>query len=851
MSSHADDAALRRAAGLHAHALIQHNAGHPLAALRTLRRALKIVDGRPAAAATADGAYLAAAIWISLALNESEVNGPGPGLVALDEARRRAATVGSPALQVRVHCNHAQMATRQGRLDVALAELDAATSMIDAADDPDHFGILLNSGNLRLFRGDLEDARRLLGAAAEFARSHDMLVGQFMAQHNLGYANFLAGNLPQALDAMNAAADLPTGVSQGIALLDRARVLVESGLAREADETLARAATIFAGDRLAQDLGEVEVARAECALQLGEVDAARRFAARARDRFRRRGNDRWRQMADLVLLQGDLAAGRPGARLAPIALRLAGELRAVGLDARATSADLVAAEALLAAGRVAEARVLGSDAAAAVGPAASITLRLHSRYVRARLELASGQPAAAQRHARQGLDELAAYQASFGDIDLRTASAVHGRRLANLDLEVAVAQGRPDVVLAAIERGRAVSSRLASVRPPADEPSARLLAELRQVTESIRAEQSDDGRLQTTRRELERAIKARAWARAGPGIVQRPLSPAAIRAAAEQADAIVVSYFRLDGRLLAVATGLGATRFYELGSAVEVEDLVRRARADLDVLAFDRLPAPIRAVAMGSLRRSLERLDATLLAPLPVEGRRLVIVPTGVLGVLPWPLLPSRRGIAVVVSPSATVWARGRSAVMPARARPLVVLAGPDLARAEDEATGIGRARAGAGVLLGAAASRAALADAMTSASVVHVAAHGQHQTGNPLFSSLRLADGPLFAHELEQTAPHVVLSACELGLATVRAGEEALGLTNVLLHLGTTSVISGVARINDDAAAEAMIDYHRLLGAGHDTAAALAEAVARCGPSQPPLPFVCFGSEWVIAQSR
>jgi CHAT domain-containing protein len=75
------------------------------------------------------------------------------------------------------------------------------------------------------------------------------------------------------------------------------------------------------------------------------------------------------------------------------------------------------------------------------------------------------------------------------------------------------------------------------------------------------------------------------------------------------------------------------------------------------------------------------------------------------------------------------------------------------------------------------------------------VAAHGVHQPENPLFSSIRMVDGPVFAHELEQAArapEHVVLSACEVGLATIRPGDEPLGLASVLLHLGTRSVVAG-----------------------------------------------------------
>jgi CHAT domain-containing protein len=179
-----------------------------------------------------------------------------------------------------------------------------------------------------------------------------------------------------------------------------------------------------------------------------------------------------------------------------------------------------------------------------------------------------------------------------------------------------------------------------------------------------------------------------------------------------------------------------------------------------------------------------------------------------------------------------------------ARGPAMAAFAGPDLARAEDEVAAIAAARSDCDAHTGAAAGREELTRAMGAATVVHVAAHGQHRMGNPLFSSLRLADGALFAHELDRSAPHVVLSACELGLATVRTGDEALGLTSVLLHLGTRSVISGVARVSDEAAAQAMTRYHAMLDQGRDTAEALADAVVDAGQ---PLPFVCFGAEWKV----
>jgi CHAT domain-containing protein len=140
----------------------------------------------------------------------------------------------------------------------------------------------------------------------------------------------------------------------------------------------------------------------------------------------------------------------------------------------------------------------------------------------------------------------------------------------------------------------------------------------------------------------------------------------------------------------------------------------------------------------------------------------------------------------------------------------------------------------------------------MAGATVLHVAAHGLHQPENPLFSSLRMADGPVFAHELDQRAQapeHVVLSACEVGLATVRPGDEALGLASVLLHLGTRSVVAGLARVGDEVAEQTMAGYHAGLAAGADSAVALARALAEVDTDVVP-PFVAFGAAWAAGVS-
>jgi CHAT domain-containing protein len=175
-------------------------------------------------------------------------------------------------------------------------------------------------------------------------------------------------------------------------------------------------------------------------------------------------------------------------------------------------------------------------------------------------------------------------------------------------------------------------------------------------------------------------------------------------------------------------------------------------------------------------------------------------------------------------------------------------LAGPGLHESGKEARAVAATWPGAELLPDEEATTAAARSALARSDVLHVAAHGVHRQDSPLFSALRLADGPLYAYELDAadgTAGCVTLSACEAGLATLRPGDEGLGLTHVLLHLGVGSVVAGVARVRDDVAAATMQRVHEEMAAGADSASALATAVAEGHDAPVPAPFVAFGAAW------
>jgi hypothetical protein len=516
-------------------------------------------------------------------------------------------------------------------------------------------------------------------------------------------------------------------------------------------------------------------------------------------------------------------------------------------------ARLVGARAELAAGRSAEAADL---ARAPPRRQDRIGTRLFTRVVHAEL---TPDPRIRAAQLRAGLAELQRRQSSWDSLDLRSATTLHGRRLAELGVQTALADGRPSVVLDWSERARVLAAELPPVRPPADPLVAELLAELCAVRCELRGA-SELGRrnpeLHARRAALERQIRRRDWfASAGsdrdPAMATRHARLGEIRAALD--GGLLVSYLAVEGRLHALVVTARHAQVVPLGPLARIADDVSRVRADLDALATAVLPERLREVVRVSLRAGLRRLDAALWWPLADAGDGpVVVVPTAPLAAVPWTNLPGLRGRPVTVAPSATWWLGARCPV-PAQGRPVFV-AGPALARAETEVLLAAAAWPTATVLTADRATPAAVLAAAAHSPLLHVAAHGVHEPDSPMFSALELAGGSLYGHELPHAAGprHVVLSAGHPGLAGARQGDETLGLTGALLHGGAVSVVSGVSRLGDAVACEVMIAYHRELRAGHSPANALADALGATGAERPadgtrpdPAPLVCFGAGW------
>lgn len=760
---------------------------------------------------------------LQLAMVEAETAGLEHGLELCRQAREVASASG--LVRGHIHARIGLLSMRSGDLNRAVAEFGTAEPLL-RNDAEALTGLLINRGNISLQRQQLDAAADDFRAAMSTTGS---AIERAKAQHNLGYAEYLRGNLTVALKLMQEAGPVLDPLSpawRAVNESDRAEVLSACGMSEQAAAALERAAHAFALRRLRQSQGEAELARARILLERNPAVAAS-LARRAARRFRHRGSEDWALRAHVVALGADVALSRPTSRRAASVLHPA--LMARGLHADAKMAALHAASAALGAGRVEEAG--GWVARARVGIDDTLETRLLDRLARARLAAQRGQRARAAAQLRVGLDDLHDWLSAFGSLDLQSTLVGRGRGLAAYGLELAVAEGRPEPVFEWFERARVLVSRVTPVQAPPTREGEWDLAQLRRdQSHGLEAE------------ELKTQIRQRAWYTPSIGRSAQPVSLGELQR--RLGGDTLLSLALTKGSLTALVVTASSAHVVSLGPPEPVLGLLTTLNADLDMGAA-QLPAPIARAVANSLQDRLATASGLLLAPIAhLLGRgRVVVVPAGALAGVPWTLLPGLRGRPVTVTRSATQWC-ARAGESPALETAGFVT-GPGVARGADE---VRRAAAGWGpaaprvALDGTAAEVNAIA---ATVDVLHVAAHGRHSADNPLFSGIELTGGPWFGYDIDQLpqVPSVVLlSACELGRSTVRGAEELVGMTTAWLHAGTRCVIASPTAVNDDVAADLLPRVHRGLAAGEAPSEALATAMAE---SSGLAAFACYGSGW------
>jgi tetratricopeptide (TPR) repeat protein len=788
---------------------------------------------------------LSARILLSLAYVQFELGSTAEALALCEQALGIEGT--SAQTRGLIHSQLGVIHTSAGNGDEALASFGRALPLLEDAAEPQATA-LLNRSFVHLQRGDIQRALADSAAAQARAAEGGLDVLRAKAEHNLGYASLLAGDLIAALVHMENARGTLESLStmyRAMCSQDRAEVLVAAGMVRDAEDALRDAAKAYGTRGLRQRQAEAELVLSRLMLRESPGEAGR-IARQAARRFRGRGSETWALRADLVSLSSAVATGRRSASV-PDADSLERELSSHGLARDAKVAALQAVHLDLRRGRLDRA----SDRAARLRISASepLTTRLLDRETRSQVAAAHGRRSVAIQHIRRGLADLHDWQSAFGSIDLQSSLVGHGRGLALQGLSLAVEDGRPEVVFEWAERARALASRVSPVRPPIDGETAAELSELRQLQIEI-ADAESRGVLPKAlvahANQLRRSIRQRAWYGAGSGEVTEPAALDEAVGALATGTGALLSYLVVDEHLYCLVVTAGNPELVSLGDFADVRAFLDGMQADLDMAAA-RMSAVMSAAIRGSLDQRLRLLAKALAEPIRdrIGDGPLVVVPSGSLAGVPWSLLPGFVGRPLTIPRSATAWLSDRDSPFGHASAGLV--AGPRVDRAPEEVAVASQAWARSDVLVGADAQSRPVHQLASRVDVFHAAAHGRHSADNPLFSGLELADGPWFGYDIDQLdaiPTTVVLSACEVGRSSVRWGEETIGMTVAWLHAGARCVIASPALVNDDTACEVLAATHVRLASGAAPSEALAAAVDEVRP-EAPAPFVVFGNGW------
>ncbi|WP_162951066.1 CHAT domain-containing tetratricopeptide repeat protein [Streptomyces sp. CC0208] len=650
------------------------------------------------------------------------------------------------------------------------------------------------------------------------------------AVESRGLAAYRSGNIPAALRLLDEAQEryAKLGTPTFMLTVRRCEVLMAAGLAPEAlteadaaikaldgigGQSTLKAELLLAAARAARHAGDAHtaIARADMAVRL--------FAGQRRTW--------WETHARLVLIEARVAAGRGSGRLVADAAAVADRLASFGAPA-APEASLLAGRIALGLGWREDAR-RHLEVAARSRHSGPPLARMTGWAAQALWARAVGSDRRVLEACRRGLDVLDAHRTTLGASELRARATAQGAELAGLAARASLASGGPRRLLVWSERWRATVLSAPPTRPPADPALLSDLTAFREIAaraEGARIEGRPVPTLEREQRRLEREIRSRTLHMRGdaPGDGYR-FDPG--RLLERLGDEVrLVELAVLDGRVQVLLCAQGRVRRFEGGLLADAEREAEHVQAGLRRLAHPGAEARLPVVEAAG-----RRLEELLLGPAAAQlgSGPVVMVPPGRLHRVPWALLPSLRERVFSVSPSANSWLRARETAPPPSGRQVLVR-GPGLATGGAEVPELAGRHGSATVLEYDDARVPRVLEELDGATLAHIAAHGTFRADSPLFSSLRMTDGPLIVHDFERLdrSPYrIILSCCDTARFASVGADELLGLVTALLPLGTAGVVACSAPVNDEAVVPLMLTLHKGLSAGASMAEALRDARA------------------------
>lgn len=798
----------------------QRDWGDMRIALDHLRRARDL-------AARAESADREADVLAALGVALVHAGRTRQGLAALE----RGVEVGSGHTRARVLFRRAYASWVLGHHRAALEDVRRAVPVLRQADDVIWTARALTlRATVHLALGAVERADADFTAAEALWDTTGQEHDKADAVESRGLAAYRSGNIPAALRLLDEAQERYAKLGTPMFMLNirRCEVLMAAGLAPEAlaeadaaigvldgigGQSTRKAKLLLAAARAARLAGDAHtaIARADLAVRL--------FAGQRRTW--------WETHARLVLIEARVAAGRGSGRLVADAAAVADRLASFGAPA--------APEASLLAGRIALGLGWREDAQRHLEVAARSRhsgpplARMTGWAAQALWARAVGSDRRVLEACRRGLDVLDDHRTTLGASELRARATAQGAELAGLAARASLTSGGPRRLLVWSERWRATVLSAPPTRPPADPELLSGLTAFREIAaraEAARMEGRPVPTLEREQRRLEREIRSRTLHMRGdaPGDGYR-FDPRRLLERLGD-DVRLVELAVLDGRVQVLLCAQGRVRRFEGGLLTDAEREAEHVQAGLRRLAHPGAEARLPVVEAAG-----RRLEELLLGPAAAQlgSGPVVVVPPGRLHRVPWALLPSLRERVFSVSPSASSWLRARETVPPPGGRQVLVR-GPGLATGGAEVPELAGRHGSATVLEYDDARVPRVLAELDGAALAHIAAHGTFRADSPLFSALRMADGPLIVHDFERLdrSPYrIILSCCDTARFASVGADELLGLVTALLPLGTAGVVACSAPVNDEAVVPLMLTLHKGLGAGASMAEALRDARA------------------------
>ena len=487
----------------------------------------------------------------------------------LDRAREAA---GEPVLIARIEASRAFLTAEQGDLAAALKLCDAALvseeitsetagvlhgrkalillriggtpAALEAFDvgiaklaNPVELGKAhINRGNVYLARGAGQKAAEDFATAASLLRDAGNPLEAAMAEHNLGYADLLRGDLVSALAHMDAVRPtlLPlSAIGAAICNQDRAEVLMAAGLTRRGLTALDETARTYGQHRMPHRRGEAEliIARASLARDPNRASCGTRGEGRC---SRASTHPRCASKAEALVHGAEVRLGRTRPSLVPRGDDLAAELDALEPPAggRSTSGSTRLWSCFVAVSRTRRA----GDCARCGSRAPHL-----SPYVCATATYALPWPGAGDggRPSPTCAADWTSCTTGSRPSAAWTCRRVTGtgRSLALAGIGLALASRRsPEVLFEWSERARELGSRVQPVRPPPDPELAADLSRIRRLTMS----EPDEGSAEADELARLRArVRHRVWLARGSGQIGEVVEPTELVASLGADDALV------------------------------------------------------------------------------------------------------------------------------------------------------------------------------------------------------------------------------------------------------------------------------------------------------------------------